>query len=1074
MDEQQALTEEFLTEAGEHLENVEDDVLRIEQQGSDRDDEVISHLFRAIHSIKGGSSFLELENVTRLSHALENIIDKIRDGKLIPTESITEAILGGIDKLKLLLKELGNEMNVDIHPELEALKQLDSSEIIDDTKSPEESSESAAEEMAAETPEAAETAEEEKSSVEVEAEVEVDSPAASVTDGDGNWNYIYHCTINLIAECDRKQRPPEELFGGLKAMGNVLEAGLDLFSAQKITDKFNNSLLYYFVISTVIEQEELLIGGLDIAPVSIKRLKSYSSKKSGVIQFFREQDGPAAVSKGLPKPKEKKLIVKQAQKEKEAEKTKLLPSTQKAIQPVPSTVPPKKLDTAVAKSQPASSIRIPVPVLDRLMNLASELVLVRNQMVQIAEAGDMDLIRATVKKLNVVTTGVQAGIMQTRMQPVDTVFSKFTRLVRDLSKKIGKNISLEIKGREVELDKNIIEAIGDPLTHLIRNAVDHGIESPKEREAQNKPRHGRVVLSAMHEAGQVIITVKDDGRGMDPEKLKLAAVNKGLYKPDEIKTMTQKEAYNLIFAPGFSTAEAVTDISGRGVGMDVVKTNFQKLGGIIEIKSQVGTGTSIEIRLPLTLTIIPSLIVSIENLFFAIPQYNIAEVVCLYGEEIYQKIKSVNNQEVFSLRGKLMAVIRLSKLLRIDKSYRDPETDELEECRRERDHDRRTNTRKQVTASDVSGRLGDLVSEKNGRRGPLDNIMHILRLKLGNISYGLIVDNIVDTEEIVVKPLHEQMKSARVFSGTTVLGDGKIALILDIAALAELGSISAGRIEQPEIAKKIKTDDKQYVVLFNIGGTELFVIPLFIIAHIQLIKAEEIIVGGGKEFLQLKSEAAPLVRINNVVDAIEGEYSEDLYVIIIKGKNPIGIVASQIEDTAFIESSLDNTVSREGIIGGTILGGKLALILDVFKLIEMAEPEWFRRDTGHVKYAKRILLVEDTQFYSSMIKSFFHGTGAQIVSVQNGKEGIEAISREKFDFIISDLEMPVMDGFEFAKYVKSSEQHRSIPLYAISSLFNEKQGLRVAQEAGFDDYIPKLNRDAMLKALSAIAAGPGD
>lgn len=1058
MDEQQALTEEFLTEAREHLENVEDDVLRIEQQGLDRDDEVISHLFRAIHSIKGGSSFLELKNVTRLSHALENIIDKIRDGKLVPNENITEALLNGIDKLKLLLEDLSNEMNVDIHSELEAFKQLDSSVIIDGNKEPAEPAESAAEEIAAETAE------------ESSAEVEIDSPAAAVTDGNSSWNYIYHCTINLIDECDRKQRLPEELLAGLKDLGNVLDTGLDISSAQKITDKFNNSLLYYFVISTVIEEEELLIGGLDITPVRIKRLKSYSSNKSGAIQFFRKQDGSAEVSKAFPKAEEKKLVIKQVRKEKRIEKGTLRLSTQQAVKPVP----PKKIDASAVKSQPVPSIRIPVPVLDRLMNLAGELVLVRNQMVQLAEAGDMDLIRAAVKKLNVVTSGVQAGIMQTRMQPVDRVFSKFTRLVRDLSKKIGKNISLEIKGREVELDKNIIESIGDPLTHLIRNAIDHGIEPVEEREAQHKPRAGRIVLSAMHEAGQVIITIKDDGRGMDPEKLKLAAVNKGLYKPEEIKTMTNKEAYNLIFAPGFSTAEVVTDISGRGVGMDVVKTNFQKLGGIIDIKSQVGSGTSIEIRLPLTLTIMPSLIVFIENLFFAIPQYNIAEVVCLYGEEIYQKIKSINNQEVFSLRGKLMPVIRLSKLLRIEKNYRDPETDELIECRRERDHDRRTDIRKPVMASDVSGRLGDLVTGDNGRRGPLDNIMHILRLKLGNISYGLIVDNIVDTEEIVVKPLHEQMKSARVFSGTTVLGDGKIALILDIAALAELGSISAGRIEQPEIAKKIKTDDKQYVVLFNIGGTELFVIPLFIIAHIQLIKAEEIIVGGGKEFLQLKSEAVPLIRINNVVDAIEGEYSEDQYVIIIKGKNPIGIVASQIEDTAFIESSLDNTVSRDGIIGGTILRGKLALILDVFRLLEMAEPEWFRRNTEKVRYVKKILLLEDTQFYSSMIKSFFHGTGVHIVSVQNGKEGIEAISREKFDFIISDLEMPVMDGYEFAKYIKNSEQYKGIPLYAISSLFNKEQGQRIALDAGFDSYIPKLNRDAMLKALSAIAAEPDD
>ena len=383
-----------------------------------------------------------------------------------------------------------------------------------------------------------------------------------------------------------------------------------------------------------------------------------------------------------------------------------------------------------------TNIRVSVSVLDSLMNLAGELVLARNQLLQVVGSNDSGL-NSVAARLDQVTSELQEAIMQTRMQAVGTVFSKFPRIVRDLSNQLGKQCQLVLEGEDVELDKSVIEAIGDPLTHLIRNAVDHGIEQPDVRIKAAKPAAGTIVLRAFHQAGKVNIAISDDGAGINVSKLKAKAVAQGIIRPEQAANMSDREALRLVFHPGFSLKEKVTEISGRGVGMDVVKTNIEKLGGVVGIDSEVGRGTTIDVRLPLTLAIIPSLIVRCGENYFAIPQTSISELVRIKAAEASEKIERIKQAEVFRLRGKLLPLARLDAALAIKREKEKPA-----------------------------------------------EALYIIVVEAGHLQYGLVVDEVHDSEEIVVKPLGRHMQDCRCLAGATILGDGRVALILDVVGIA--------------------------------------------------------------------------------------------------------------------------------------------------------------------------------------------------------------------------------------------------------------------------------------------------
>jgi two-component system, chemotaxis family, sensor kinase CheA len=391
-----------------------------------------------------------------------------------------------------------------------------------------------------------------------------------------------------------------------------------------------------------------------------------------------------------------------------------------------------------------SSIRVDVVLLDKLMNLVGELVLARNQILQFSNGKEDVGLIAPSQRLNLITTELQEGVMKTRMQPIGNIWSKFPRTVRDVATMCGKQVRIEMEGKETELDKTIIEAIKDPLTHIVRKSVDHGIETPPKRVAAGKSAEGRLSLRAYHEGGQVIIEISDDGAGLDPEKLRRKAVEKGLITPEQSARMSEREATNLIFLPGFSTADKVTNVSGRGVGMDVVKTNIDKIGGTVDVQSKPGTGTTVRMKIPLTLAIIPALIVTNGGERYAIPQISLLELVRLEGEDAKKRIELIQGVPVYRLRGRLLPLVHLDRELRVDPSAKDP--------------------------SEVDA-------------------VNIVILQADDRQFGLVVDHINDTEEIVVKPLGKQLKGIRTFAGSTIMGDGRVALILDVLGIAQASNV---------------------------------------------------------------------------------------------------------------------------------------------------------------------------------------------------------------------------------------------------------------------------------------------
>ncbi len=545
-----------------------------------------------------------------------------------------------------------------------------------------------------------------------------------------------------------------------------------------------------------------------------------------------------------------------------------------------------------AEGQPVaeSSIRVDVGLLDKLMNLVGELVLARNQVLQHTSQSQDPTLMATSQRLNLITTELQEGVMKTRMQPIGNVWSKFPRVVRDLGVACGKSVAIEMEGKGTELDKTIIEAIKDPLTHIVRNAVDHGLEGPEDRIAAKKPPEGRLALRAYHEGGQVNIEISDDGRGIDPERLVAKALSRGIITQDQAAKMGEREILNLVFYPGFSTAEKVTNVSGRGVGMDVVRSNIEKIGGTVDIQSKLGRGTTLRIKIPLTLAIIPALVVTCGGERFALPQVNLLELVRLEGEHARSGIEKVHGVPVYRLRGRLLPLVYLSETLAQPRRPR-PEGEE--------------------------------------------DLVNIVVLQADERNFGLVVDEINDTEEIVVKPLGKQLKNISAFAGATIMGDGAVALILDVLGLAQLSRVvseargRAGAELNQRTAAALAAAET--MLLFTVGAHRRVAIPLSMVSRLEEFKPDEVEQAGDMEVVQYRGAILPLVRLSNLLGLPrEAEQGEDLQVVVYAdGDFSVGLVVDRILDIVEETFNLQRCAHRAGIYGSAVIQERVTDLLDV-------------------------------------------------------------------------------------------------------------------------------------------------
>ena len=665
------------------------------------------------------------------------------------------------------------------------------------------------------------------------------------------------------------------------------------------------------------------------------------------------------------------------------------------------------------------SIRVNVDTLEHLMTMVSELVLTRNQLLEIARRNEDTEFKVPLQRLSNVTAELQEGVMKTRMQPIGNAWQKLPRIVRDLATELGKQIELEMHGADTELDRQVLDLIKDPLTHMVRNSADHGLETMAERAASGKAEQGTIRLSAYHEGGHIIICIADNGRGLNTERIKTKAVANGLVTEAELEKMTEAQIHKFIFEPGFSTAAAVTSVSGRGVGMDVVRTNIDQIGGTIDIKSVAGEGSSVTIKIPLTLAIVSALIVEAGGDRFAIPQLAVVELVRARANSEH-RIERIKDTAVLRLRNKLLPLMHLKKLLKIDDgSSSDPE---------------------------------------NG---------FIVVTQVGNQTFGIVVDCVFHTEEIVVKPMSTKLRHIDMFSGNTILGDGAVIMIIDpngiAKALGAAGSASQAVADEHAAHHAVGGEQLTSLLVFRAGTAQPKAVPLALVTRLEEIAADKIEISNGRYMVQYRDQLMPLVQMEGV--SVQTTGSQPILVFADETR-AMGLVVDEIID--IVEERLHIQVSgaKDGILGSAVIKGQATEVIDVGHFLPMAFADWFiRKEMATEAQTQSVLLVDDSPFFRNMLAPVLKSAGYKVRTAASAIEGLATLrSGHTFDIVVTDIEMPEMNGFEFAEAIRSDQNLNQLPVIAVSSLVSPA-AIERGRQAGLYDYIAKFDRPGLIAAL---------
>jgi two-component system chemotaxis sensor kinase CheA len=1033
----------FVSEAREHLATIEADLLAIEEAGANVDKELVNKVFRAAHSIKGASSFFGLHKVKDLAHKLETVLDMLRSGKMIPNAEITNLLLAAFDQLREMINHYAESENEDITEITANLNDLASSYL------PPEDKASLVQTVSLQT----------KSGLPNVILQESDLLRAKEAD-----EVLYSAEYDLIHDVERRGQNVLELFRQLWKQGEILDCTLDFDAVGTLDDCIGTRLPLRLIFATRIPPDE--IGAL--------------------FPYNREKVSQIPTSNPLVDAVPAPVVVPQAAKPEPIHTEPPAASLPKEPAETPTVSPVGKTASSTASAVVEETIRVNVGVLEQLMNLAGELVLGRNQLRASIAQKNSRALAAADQRINQITSELQDVIMQTRLQPIGNVFGKFPRVVRDLSAVLKKEIQLDIKGKDVALDKSLIEALSDPLTHMVRNAIDHGVEMPDVRTHAGKKAQGTVSIDARHEAGQVVVEISDDGQGIDPDRIAQAALAKGLITAEKLQAMSAQEKTALIFLPGLSTARTVSDISGRGVGMDVVKTNLDRLGGKVEIASVMGRGTTFLIKLPLTLAIIPALIFSVEGECFAIPQINVEELLRVQPDGSKTRIEVVGDTEVLLLRDRLIPLVRFADLLGVLPTYADQKTGQREVDRRTRLADRRSlhhSASELQSSASQAAPPAELPSRRSApdRRQNAAGAMEIAVVTTGTQTYALVVGAFHDTEEIVVKPLGCHLKRLVEYAGATILGDGTVALILDVgglAAKANLGMVSgtARARELSEAAQQEKLTDTQALLLFHNAPEELCAVPLDTVLRIEHIRPEQVETKGGRRTMQYCGGFLPLVTLSDSAQVQPIDNTQDLAVMICRMRGrEVGLLGTMPVDVIETCASIDQKSHRQkGVAGSAILRDQTALIVDLFELVDMVWPEWAAEQAAEsprssTARSSAVLLAEDSDFFRTQVVRFLEEDGQTVLAAPDGEAAWETLlgNLEKVRVVVTDIEMPRMNGIDLARRIRADERTARLPVIALSSLAGDEDIAR-GKAAGIDEYLVKLDRDSLLERIREV------
>ena len=871
MDEFDEIVREFLVESYENLDQLDRDLVALEQEPDAHP--LLQSIFRTIHTIKGTSGFLAFGKLEVLTHAGEGLLARLRDGGLRLTRERTTGLLELVDAVRSILASIeatGVENDRDYTSLVARLTAL---------QNPAPETELASVTAATVATANGASAATRSRSTKARSEGTASSTPASSTPASGTPTSSPEAAGAAASPAKSPTRPrrratdpqPAQPAAPLtneateEATGQVAKHDIKAARAARKASA-SAPAAPASPPANVPLLGELLQQQADINPedVAVAMLEQQlgDERPLGEILVDHGQATPDQVREAL--------------------------ALQAAAQ----------ADARIGGSVSDSTLRVDVNLLDTLMRLVGELVLTRNQIVATAAARADTGMQRSSQRLNLLVSELQAGVMKTRMQPIDTVWNKLPRLVRDVSVACGREVRLVLEGRDTELDKTILEAIKDPLTHVVRNAIDHGIESPEVRVAAGKPAEGTLTMRAFHEGGQVNIEISDDGAGIDPARIATKAIERGLATVEQLRAMPPREIVNLIFVPGFSTATKVTNVSGRGVGMDVVRTNVEKIGGTVDVSSEPGLGTTLKIKIPLTLAIIPALTVECAGERYAVPQVSLDELLCLEGELARAGVEYLSGAPVFRLRGTLIPLVWLDHVL-------------------------------------------DLTDAPH-----VDESVYILVLQADGRRFGLVVDRVLNTEEIVVKPLSRQLKGIGTYAGATILGDGRVALILDVRALARRAHVvresDSAMEHERQLVDAPVIEGPEPLLVVAVGDRRLGV-PLSMVTRLEEISLDRVEHVGQREVVQYRGQLLPLGRLAAMLgeQAVADTGSQLKVIVYTQGRRSVGLVVDAVVDIATEAPASRADVEAFGVSGVVVVQDLVTELLDMEQAIMATDPRFF-------------------------------------------------------------------------------------------------------------------------------------
>lgn len=999
-----SLVQEFVLESSHGLEKVEQDLLALERTS---DPAAINRIFRTLHSIKGSSHFLELKFIEQLSHQAETLLDMLRQKKRPLNAATIDVLLQCVDSLKVMLQRPDFGTTFDISPVLGKLAECISGTLAPSGQATPVPEAAALLPAVAVTPAAsAMTPSPTVPSIQLSIQetvlwnppaVDNQSPVKGIPIGSGEIPLgatVIMEDQNRVAAVARERQhtwPAPAQATMSPAIAPMIPMYAPANSASMPTPMVHVAPATapsptVFVNAPTVLSNSASGNGDVLGSSAIRSAATHNPASSS--------NGPAS-------------------------------TTSNHDHGAGSAMDPPHAEARDAEiSAEEKLMRVRVKLLDDLLQLTGNMVMARNQLLSKYNFAD-DPAFVTLSQC---VTQVHKTIVQTRMHQIGTLFDRCERLTRDLARQLGKEVVLEVAGRELELDRSVLEAFSDPLTHLLRNAVDHGLESPSERQAAGKSRVGHVKLTAKQQGAEIILAIEDDGRGIDPDVIRQKAIQRKVITAERATTLDRRALLDLIFRSGFSTRDEATSLSGRGVGLDVVRTNLEALGGIVEVQSNVGQGSAFVARLPLTQALVSSslisaLVVTCGDERYAIPQTAVDEIIKVDAHRERDRIRMLNGRMVYQLRDTVLPVVSLRRALELA-----PTTMEADE--RER-------------------------------------ILIVIQFR--QQLFGLLVDVILGVDEIVVRPLPRLVKNCGIFSGHTVMGDGRIALILDSGGIVERQQLV---FSEQSFANLLHGDHEhqegaQRLVVFSYADSEYFAIPLEMVSLIEKISLSSIHRVGAQEFIQVMQRTLPLLRLDRVMGVTALPRIEETCVLVpARVSYPIAVLTGRRVAVVDVVQNYEARLSDgKGILGTFMHDGNLVMVLDLYRLYERHSPDRFRLSAVEHRPAQ-ILLAEDSPFFQNLVRSYLEHPPRRLTVANDGQEALELLQAhpEDYDVLVTDIEMPRMDGFELVRKIRSDVNLRTLPVIAVTSLATPEHVERGLRE-GFDSYLIKIDKEQLVTTL---------